>query len=306
MIGPENDAGAFEGCVGAGALPPNAPDRSRGSAAAGGVESETAVLGGGHGRNGSRGELALPKPFYSDASVTIYCGDMRAIVPKLTGIQKVITDPPYEETSLAWDSWPVGWPLCFNDEVRQLWCFGSFRMFLEQRDQFCGWRLGQDIVWEKHNGSGMAVDRFRRVHELAAHFYRGRWDSLYRAKPTIQVHEVNPRKSLQRSSKPTHWGEVKRASTYKFEGKRIRRSVMRVRSCHGSAPHPTQKPAGIILPLIEYSVPLGGCVLDPFMGSGAILRAAKESGRRAVGIEADRHACEKAAEWLSQGVLAPA
>lgn len=63
------------------------------------------------------------------------------------------------------------------------------------------------------------------------------------------------------------------------------RSVMFCRSMHGSAVHPTQKPVEIIAPLIEYSCPPGGRVLDPFMGSGTTGVAAAQLGCDFVGIE---------------------
>lgn len=80
--------------------------------------------------------------------------------------------------------------------------------------------------------------------------------------------------------------------------------VIFVRSCHGHAIHPTEKPIGILLPLISYSAPPDGLVLDPFGGSGAVLDAARQSGRRAVGIEADETYCDAIATRLSQAVLA--
>ena len=81
------------------------------------------------------------------------------------------------------------------------------------------------------------------------------------------------------------------------------RSVLAVRSCHGYAVHPTQKPVGILHPLIEFSVPVSGIVLDPFAGSGSTLVAAREAGRRAIGIEVQERYCEIAAKRLAQGVL---
>ena len=71
-------------------------------------------------------------------------------------------------------------------------------------------------------------------------------------------------------------------------GPRLMRSVQYVRSTHGYAVHPTQKPIGIITPLLRYSCPSDGIVLDPFAGSCSTLLAAKELGLRAIGIEIDK------------------
>jgi len=86
-------------------------------------------------------------------------------------------------------------------------------------------------------------------------------------------------------------------------GPKLMRSVLQVRSEHGRAQHPTQKPLGILTPLIGYSVPQRGLVLDPFMGSGSTLVAAKLQGRRAIGIEICEEYCEIAAQRFAQGVL---
>lgn len=67
--------------------------------------------------------------------------------------------------------------------------------------------------------------------------------------------------------------------------------------------HPTQKP----LPLMRWCINLVGAdtgsVLDPFMGAGTTLVAAKLEGKRAIGIEINEEYCEAAANKLSQGVL---
>ena len=87
-------------------------------------------------------------------------------------------------------------------------------------------------------------------------------------------------------------------------GPRLMRSVIYEPSCHGYAENETQKPLGIIRPLIEYSCPPGGLVIDPFCGSGSVLVAAKEMGRRAIGMDIRESQCEIAARRLQQEVMA--
>jgi len=86
-------------------------------------------------------------------------------------------------------------------------------------------------------------------------------------------------------------------------GPRLMRSVIQVRSMHGRAIHPTEKPVGLLDPLIRYACPPGGTVLDPFAGSGSTAEAARLSGRKAVLIEADERYCELIARRLQQDVL---
>jgi len=71
----------------------------------------------------------------------------------------------------------------------------------------------------------------------------------------------------------------------------------------GNAFHPTQKPISLITFLARISCRPSGVILDPFMGSGTALVAAKNLGRRAVGIEKDEKYCEAAALRLAQSVL---
>lgn len=66
--------------------------------------------------------------------------------------------------------------------------------------------------------------------------------------------------------------------------------------------HPTQKPVALMEWCLDFMPP--GVVLDPFMGSGSTLVAARLKGRCAVGIEIEERYCEIAVQRLAQGVLA--
>jgi site-specific DNA-methyltransferase (adenine-specific) len=244
------------------------------------------------------------EPYYKDGTVSLYLGDVRELLPELeVTADCIIADPPYGETSLTWDQWPDGWLETAAQASRSLWCFGSLRMYLTHGAEFKAtrWKFSQDVIWEKHNGSGSANDRFKRVHEQPTHWYRGRWDDLYHVTPTTPDAVA---RTVRRKFRPPHWGEIKE-SAYASEdgGPRLMRSVIPVRSMHGRAIHESEKPVGINAPLIEYACPPGGLVADMFTGSGSVLEAARQSGRRGVGFELREVCAEKAAKRLSQMIL---
>lgn len=244
-------------------------------------------------------------PYWQDGAVTLYLGDMREVLPALDlTADCIIADPPYGgETSLPWDRWPDGWLEVAAAVTSSLWCFGSLRTFLAHRDEFTAaeWKLSQDVIWEKHNGSGFAADRFRRVHEHALHWYRGGWNLIHHDTPREAVQHRTAANSSR--AKPTHTGDI-RSVTWEDDGTRLMRSVLEVPTMwRRGAIHPTEKPIGILDPLITYACPPGGLVLDPFAGSGSTLVAARASGRCAAGVEADEAYAEKAARRLEQLAL---
>ncbi len=203
-----------------------------------------------------------------------------------------VTDPPYGETSLDWDRAPVGWLSEVRRVLRRdgsIWVFGSLKSHIATN--WTGWNIAQDVVWEKHNGSNAANDRLRRVHEIAVHAYKSdvKWSDVYNR--PLFTNDARS-KVVRRKQRPPQWGEIA-GSTYRSEdgGPRLMRSVMFYRSCHGTAEHPTQKPVAVLQPLIEMSCPVGGTVLDPFIGSGSTALAARDIGRSCIGIDISADYC---------------
>lgn len=247
------------------------------------------------------------KPYFEQGGISVYCGHVRDVLATMDAseIGLVLADPPYGVTSLAWDRWPDSWPMTVAGAIPDetpLWCFGSMRMFVEHMTEFtgAGWRFAQDVIWEKHNGSNFHADRFRRVHEMATQWYRGDWGAVFKEPQFTQ--DVTARQ-VRRKGRPAHTGEIK-GSSYVSEdgGSRLMRSVLQVPSVHGDTDvfNETQKPLGILEPLIRYSLAPGKVLLDPFCGAGSSLVVAKQLGARAVGIDIREEQCEATARRLTQ------
>lgn len=222
----------------------------------------------------------------------IHVGDCREVLPTLPAgfADCCIADPPYGDTSLDWDHICEGWIPHVARALKpdaSIWVFGSMRFFGEElvfaEMKANGFAYSQDVVWEKQNGTGFQNDRFRRIHEHAVMFYRGRWNSVYHS---VQYTNDVRARVVRRKQRPTHTGNSE-AGHYVSEdgGPRLMRSVLAVRNEHGRAVHPTQKPVGLVLPILRYSCPPGGVVLDPFAGSGSTGAAAEILGNEAVLIE---------------------
>lgn len=241
----------------------------------------------------------------------IITGDCRTVLGDHGPFDMILADPPYGDTSLSWDRRVDGWEEVAGRLLRpsgSMWVFGSLRFFMATGPRFAaaGWQYAQDIVWEKHNGSGFHADRFKRVHELAVQFYRADapWGGVWNE---VQTTADADAKKVIRRRRPTHMGQIER-SAYETEtgGPRLMRSVIPMRSCHGHAIHPTEKPVGLLAILIRTSCPPGGVVGDFFAGSGAGGEACAHSGRAYVGAETDSGMAAKARARLASSLFGAA
>lgn len=237
-------------------------------------------------------------------SVSIITGDCRKLAPEHGAFDLILADPPYGDTSLSWDRHVDGWIETAKQTLKptgSMWVFGSMRFFQAFGGDFeaSRFRLAQDIVWEKHNGSSFHSDRFKRVHEHACHFYpdTSEWAEIYNE---VQKTPDATSRTVRRKKRPAHTGNIN-ASHYVSQdgGPRIMRSVIYMRSAHGRAIHPTEKPDELLEILIRTSCPPNGLVGDLFAGSGAGGEAATRCGRRYVGFEIDAEMASKARARLN-------
>lgn len=247
-------------------------------------------------------------PYYTDDHVQLFHGDCREVLPTLNvHPDAAVCDPPYGETSAQWDRWPDGWVKAVGDILpasASLWCFGTARMFLRYSADFAGWKLGQEALWVKRNGSGPGSrDRLLKVHEWAYHWYRGRWSDLHHEWEREQAHAAD--KSTRRQAHAAAHRRPDRANAYIDDGYRQPRSVRVIEApaVRYQKRHQDEKPVKVVAELIRECTPPGGLVLDVGAGSGTTGVAARMVGRRSLLIEQDERCCAEIVNRLTADVL---
>ena len=211
------------------------------------------------------------KPYFQDESVTIYHGDCRDILPTLPKVDLVLTDPPYniEANTLKYIWEKVA--LVLPEKRHLIWTFNTCRLQV----------IGQSLP-----------DSFTEIRAAVWHKpfcpspWRFGWS--WHWEPILWWMRGQDRKGI---------------SKYKFDVSDVI-SVSVIRKGEDQrANHHDQKPIALWRQLANWFSEGNETILDPFMGSGTTLRAAKDLGRKAIGIEIEEKYCEIAAKRMSQGVL---
>jgi DNA modification methylase len=227
------------------------------------------------------------KPYYDHNGITIYHGDCREILPTLPKVDLVLTDPPYnvraEDIDLEgrsamrrdFGAWDEGWhPADFL------------------RDSFALLREGGSVL-------SFTSDR------LLSAF---RENTQFKARGTIVWEKLNPaphpRPAYMNATEWIVWLQKPGAAAV-WNGNGCTKNILRCAVCAGNerTDHPTQKPIALLSELIQRHSQIDELILDPFVGSGTTLVAAKNLNRRAIGIELEEKYCEIAAKRLAQEVL---
>jgi len=207
------------------------------------------------------------KPYYQDDRVTIYHGDNREILPQLPHADLILTDPPYG-VDLAYDVWKddePGWFKLMGELIPMMRAQADMVIFPSCQIKRLGW------FYKNHPPDWLiAWHKGSPGHVSAIGF--NDWEPLvvYGRSKGLSMHDYL---SVNNDEKMGAYG------------------------------HPCPKPLRWAGWLIDRACPEGGLVIEPFLGSGTTLRAAKDSGRRAIGIDISEKYCEIAANRMAQGVL---
>ena len=222
------------------------------------------------------------EPYYDEIGITIYHGDCREVLPSLSKVDLLLTDPPYGMN----------------------WCSGRGDM---------GGISGDDGTFDVEACIRLALAQLR-FHRHAYVFGPLDLSALTTAATAELIWDKGKHGSgnLSMPWGPSHeriafavWSPYKSAAKDGGLAARLRRgSIINVpmqNNGRGALTHPTEKPVMLMRQLIEASSLFGETVLDPFAGSGSTLVAAALEGRKAIGIELDEAHCETAAKRLAQG-----
>jgi DNA modification methylase len=220
--------------------------------------------------------MSLPKPYYDHKGITIYHGNCLEIMPHLEPVDLVLTDPPY---GVKRDKGFEG--------------FGGFGGF----GQPIARRRFEDDNWDSKRPPretfALILDSAIRVLIFGGNFFA---DILPRGTHWIVWDKLNTMPTF--GDCELIWTNIGRKSikkiTVEYNGL-IGKEAVRL--------HPTQKPVKLLIKILKEYSGVGNIVLDPFIGSGTTLVAAKELGRKAIGIEIEEKYCEIAAERLAQEVF---
>lgn len=153
-----------------------------------------------------------------------------------------------------------------------------------------GWILRQDIIWNKPNCMPESVkNRFVKSHEYVFLFVKNNkyfFDSKSVKEPLSANSDVAYRKKLREKKNYNSKKDYKNNFPKSFDvEKRSRRSVWSINTKPFNGAHCAPFPEALVEPCILSGCPVGGVVIDPFMGSGTVGVVAKKTGRDFIGIE---------------------
>jgi DNA modification methylase len=234
-------------------------------------------------------------PYYEADGVTIYHGDCLDVLPTLGPVDHVITDPPYEVEAHTLgrrafsgrssaehpkgiaEARPLDFPAITDDERRT-----AGRLMVEAAN---GWLLVFCQV--------EAAMRWREALEPAKYIRTQIWRKSDGApqftgdRPGMGYESIV---TCWAGAGRTRWNGGGRHGVYDYPTVKDKL-------------HMTGKPEPLMSELVNLFTDSGDTILDPFMGSGTTLVAAKRLGRKAIGIEREEKYCEIAAKRLEQGAL---
>lgn len=225
--------------------------------------------------------MSLPKPYYEDSAVQIYHADCRDILPELPKVDLVLTDPPYGVN--------LGNHHAANDKRHKHLHKENYASYDDTPENF------KDIILPVllrciETSRTIAFTAWQNFRLLPApDAIGGGYMPMGAGRNPFGFTNIMP--ALMWGASPTNHLGCKNTM------------VVVNQQNEPDYGHPCVKPLKIMLAMVDIGSIPGNTVLDPFCGAGTTLRAAKDLGRRAIGIEIEEKYCEIAAKRMAQEVF---
>lgn len=217
------------------------------------------------------------KPYYQDSAVTIYHGDCREVVPQLGQFDLLLTDPPYG----------------INVNTDNSRFSGGTAGNMGKRGNGPGTGAGAKIVNDEKEFNPSFLTQYGTSQIIWG--WNNYPDKLPRGACLVWLKRNDEAFGSFLSDAETAWMSKGHGVYCKRDLSNNAIALQRV--------HPTQKPVSLMCWCLNF-FPGAKTILDPFMGSGTTLRAAKDLSLNAIGIEIEEKYCEIAANRMAQEVLA--
>lgn len=237
-------------------------------------------------------------PHYADAHVRLYQGDCRERLPLLDFVDVVMTDPPYRRWVGENQPGKQGKLRDGSERIRDL----GYAPLTSELVEVCSREFARLARrWVLVFSDVESTAEWRAALEAAGLRYvrTGAW---IRECTTPQFSGDRPGVGFEAVT-ICHARDVK--LRWNGGGRPGVWSHRIVHSTSGARTkgHPTPKPLELMTELVALFTDPGEIVLDPFAGSGTTLRAAKDLGRQAIGVELEPKWCDLIARRLAQEVL---
>ena len=232
--------------------------------------------------------VAMPfDPYYDEGNITIYNADCRKVLPFLPKFDLLLTDPPYGIDIASRPT--VGAPNTAKRGSKGTSKMGVKDMPAKE------WEVSD---WDREPPPRWFIDAAQGTAKHAI-----LWGGNYYGLPASSCWLVWDKKNgdTKFADCELAWTNL-RTAVRKFDWRWNGMLQEQFGDKKETRVHPTQKPLALMRWCLSL-VPEAQTVLDPFMGSGTTLVAARLEGRKAIGIEISEKYCEAAAKRLSQGVL---
>jgi len=210
------------------------------------------------------------KPYYKDSYVTIYHGDCREILPTLEKADLVLTDIPFN-VDLNYASYEDKLTASDYSKVCRDW----FNAMKSKGKAF--------IIKVPTKHTPIVLPIFADVLNYV-------W-TLIQYSPNATTHGAF---NLSLYTQYLVGGELSKRPNFDV----IVNTNNTILKCH-----PAEMPVVPIRRIIEWFTESSDIIIDPFMGSGTFIRAAKDLNRHCIGIEIEEKYCEIAAKRCSQSVF---